>query len=89
MNKPPKLVTFIGWLFITVGIIGFAYHVSDCSLDSELGWMVYQVILSAFHSPVEFAIHLLLTLGIAYVLLRPDASQYSRNVQPHTEHPTG
>src|SRR5947209_15990018 len=37
-----------------------------------LAWMVFHVILSAFHALPEFAIHFLLCAVIAWFLFRPD-----------------
>ena len=116
MNTRPKSVTIIGWVFIAVGIIGFAYHTTERLLDAELAWvlfvrilaivggvfilrganwarwlvlcwMAYHVALSAFHSLDEFVMHLLLLLGIAYVLLRAKASNFFCNVKSHSEQP--
>ena len=42
-------------------------------------WMAYHVVLSAFHSPVELAMHGLLLAVIAYVLFRARASDYFRS----------
>jgi len=39
-------------------------------------WIVSHVILSAFHTPFELAIHSLLLLVVAYFLFRPKASAY-------------
>jgi hypothetical protein len=41
-----------------------------------LGWMAFHVVLSAFHTPVELAVHGLLLGVIAYLLLRPQMSVY-------------
>lgn len=41
-----------------------------------LAWMAYHVVLSAFHSGSEAAMHLVLLAVIAFVLLRPQASAY-------------
>ena len=41
-------------------------------------WLAYHVILSAFHSLSELAMHSLLLCVIAYFLLRPKASAYFR-----------
>lgn len=43
-----------------------------------LAWMAFHVVLSAFHSVPELAIHCLFLAVIAWLLLRPDASQYFR-----------
>ena len=43
-----------------------------------LVWMVYHVILSAFHSLSELAMHGLLLGVVAYFLFRPQASAYFR-----------
>ena len=41
-----------------------------------IGWIAFHVVLSAFHSMPEMAVHGLLCAVIAYLLLRPEANQY-------------
>lgn len=43
-----------------------------------LAWMLFHVILSAFHSLRELAMHALLLVVIAYLLFRPKPSAYFR-----------
>lgn len=43
-----------------------------------LAWISFHVILSAFHSRFELAVHALLCAALAYFLLRPLAAQYFR-----------
>jgi len=43
-----------------------------------LAWLTYHVILSAFHSLSELAMHTLLLLVVAYFVLRPQAARYFR-----------
>ena len=43
-----------------------------------LVWLAYHVILSAFHSLSELAMHSLLLCVVAYFLFRPQASAYFR-----------
>jgi hypothetical protein len=51
-----------------------------------LTWLAFHVVLSAFHSLSEFLAHLVLLLVIAYVLLRPPASQYFRSSSLQQSH---
>ena len=44
-----------------------------------LAWMASHVIVSAFHTLPEFAIHCLFCAVIAWLLFRPDAARYFRN----------
>jgi hypothetical protein len=44
-----------------------------------LAWIVFHVILSAFHSPGEFAIHGLFCAVIVWILFRPQAARYFRS----------
>ncbi len=44
-----------------------------------LAWMVFHVVLSAFHSSREFAVHSLFCAVIAWILLRSPATQYFRS----------
>lgn len=41
-----------------------------------LAWMVFHVVLSAFHSVREFSIHFLICAVIAWFLFRPPAARY-------------
>jgi hypothetical protein len=43
-----------------------------------LAWIAYHVVLSAFHTLPELAIHILFCAILAYFLLRPTASRYFR-----------
>jgi len=107
MNRRPRSITVISWLFIAAGGVGFLYHLSELSgrVDFEAiavvllrvaaivggvfllrgadwarwllaGWMAYHLVLSAFHSATQFAVHVLLFGAIAYFLLRPRATAY-------------
>ena len=44
-----------------------------------LAWIVFHVILSAFHSFRELAIHALFCAVIAWILFRPQAARYFRS----------
>ena len=46
-----------------------------------IAWMVYHVALSAFHTPPGVVMHAVLLATIAYVLCRPQASQYFRGMK--------
>ena len=46
-----------------------------------LAWMAVHVILSAFNSLKEVAVHAVLFVVIAWLLFRPDAVQYFRSAQ--------
>jgi hypothetical protein len=50
-----------------------------------IAWMVYHVVLSAFHSASETVAHVVLLAAIAYVLLRRDASAYFASASGHHE----
>lgn len=43
-----------------------------------LAWIAYHVVLSAFHSTFELAVHAAFFVVIAYVLFRPGVSAYFR-----------
>jgi uncharacterized membrane protein len=47
-----------------------------------LAWIIFHVVLSAFHAPLELTIHSLLCLVIAYCLFRPPANDYFRRPSP-------
>jgi hypothetical protein len=46
-----------------------------------LAWMAFHVVLSIFHSRSELAIHSLLFAALAYLLFRPEATQYFRGAR--------
>jgi hypothetical protein len=46
-----------------------------------LAWIVFHVVLSAFHSSREFAIHGLFCAVIAWILFRSQAAHYFRNAR--------
>ena len=50
-------------------------------------WIAYHVILSAFHSPFEAAVHGLLFVIVAYFLFRPQASAYFRRRRAEPQNP--
>ncbi len=112
INRRPRSITIISWLFIAAGSIGFLYHISDFSTrspsDYELlavllirllavvagawmlrganwarwvlvVWMAYHVVLSAFHSATELALHSLLFGTLACFLFLPKSSAYFRH----------
>jgi len=111
MNKRPRSISVISWLFVAAGAIGLAYHATEFKVDRPfqydvvwvclvrllailcgvfmlrgsnwarwllLVWIAYHVILSAFHSLSELAMHTLLLGVVAYFLFRPRASAYFR-----------
>jgi uncharacterized membrane protein len=44
-------------------------------------WIAYHVVLSAFHTLSELAIHTLLLVVSAYILFRPRATEYFRGTR--------
>jgi len=46
-----------------------------------LAWIAFHVVLSAFHSVSEFAVHCLFFAVIAWFLLRPEAARYFRGLR--------
>jgi len=43
-----------------------------------VAWIGFHVVVSAFHSSMEFAVHSMLFVVFAYFLLRPQATEYFR-----------
>jgi len=43
-----------------------------------LAWMLFHVVISAFHPGKDLAFHIIIFAGIAWLLLRPDSSRYFR-----------
>ncbi len=107
-NKRPLAVTIIGWVYIAVGAIGFAYHAPEFGqqpFQSEivwvellrllaivagvyilrgrnwarwvtLAWMAIHVIVSAFHSLMQFAFHAVFFAILTYFLTRAATNRY-------------
>jgi hypothetical protein len=46
-----------------------------------LAWIAFHVVVSAFHSLREFAIHLMFCAVIAYLLFRPPSARYFRHAK--------
>ena len=70
------LVCIVRLLAILSGV--FLLRGSNWARWLLLVWLAYHVILSAFHSLFELAMHSLLLSVIAYFLFRPEASAYFR-----------
>ena len=69
-------VLLVRLLAIVAGV--FILRGADWARWLALAWLGFHVILSAFNSFPETLMHLALLAGIAYVLLRPEASAYFR-----------
>jgi hypothetical protein len=67
-------VCIVRFLAIVSGL--FMLRGSNWARWLLLVWIVYHVILSAFHSLSELAMHSLLLVVVAYFLFRPKASAY-------------
>ena len=65
-----RLLAILSGVFILRG--------SNWARWALLVWLAYHVILSAFHSLSEMAMHSLLLGVVAYFLFRPQASAYFR-----------
>src|SRR5262245_42081782 len=64
-------------LFAVVGGV-FALRGANWARWLLLVWTAYHVVISALHAASELAMHALILVGVSYVLLRPDASEYFR-----------
>jgi len=112
MNRRPLSVTIIGYVYIVIGAVGFAYHFTEFKAPFQydfvwvelvrliaivcgvymlrghnwarwlaLVWIAFHVVLSAFHTLPELAIHSLFCATLAYFLFRPTATSYFRAVR--------
>lgn len=68
------LVLLIRLLALVAGI--FILRGANWARWVAILWLAYHVVLSAFHSWSEAAVHALLLAVIGYVLLRRDAAEY-------------
>ena len=74
------LVLLIRFLAIVGGV--FVLRGANWARWLLVIWIGYHVILSASHSVSELVIHCAILGGVAYVLFRPQSSQYFRTVKP-------
>ena len=74
-----RLLAVIGGVFMLRG--------ADWARWLVLAWIAYHVVLSAFHSWSDTAVHAALLAGVAYLLLRPDARAYFRGANRRPEQP--
>jgi hypothetical protein len=68
-----RLLAVIGGAFMLRG--------ADWARWLVLAWIAYHVVLSAFHSWSETAVHAALLAGVAFLLLRPEAGAYFRGAK--------
>ena len=75
------------WIFLlgVLAIVGGAFMLrgSNWARWLTLTWIAIHVIISAFHSLKEVAVHILLLAIFAYFLLRPEAARYFRHETPN------
>lgn len=69
-------VELVELIAVTCGAFMLRRH--DWARWLALAWIVFHVILSAFHNWREFAMHALICIVITWVLLRPAAARYFR-----------
>jgi hypothetical protein len=68
------LVCFVRLLAILFGVFALRGH--DWARWGLAGWLLYHVILSAFHTPFELVVHGVLLVVVVYILFRPRASAF-------------
>jgi len=72
-------VCLVRFLAILCGV--FILRGSNWARWLLLVWIAFHVVLSAFHSLIELAVHSLLLAVIGYFLFRPQASAYFRGAR--------
>lgn len=82
LRAPGPFDSEVIWVLLVrlAAIVGGAFVLRGARWASWLlvAWMAYHVVLSALHSWSEAAVHAVLLVGVAYLLLRPEASAYFR-----------
>lgn len=73
------LVELVELIAIACG--AFMLRGRDWARWLALAWIVFHVVLSAFRTFREFALHGLFCAVIAWILLRPQATRYFRGVR--------
>lgn len=69
-------ISLVSLIALVCGI--FILRASDLARWGALAWIAFHVVLSAFHSWVQFAVHSLFCAAIAYLLFRPSSTLYFR-----------
>jgi hypothetical protein len=87
-NQRPISVTCVALLFIAVGAVTlillalaagvFMLRRKNWARWLALAWMAFHIALSALPPYRGLVVHILIFVGIAYLLLRPDAAEYFR-----------
>jgi hypothetical protein len=70
------LVELVSLIALVCGI--FMLRGQNWARWLAIAWISFHVVLSAFHSPSELAIHSLFCAILAYFLFRPTAARYFR-----------
>jgi hypothetical protein len=81
--KPqPSFDSSIVWISLVslIAIVSGAFilRAANWARWLAMAWIVFHVVLSAFHSRSEMLVHSLLCVAIAYFLFNPRANQYFR-----------
>jgi hypothetical protein len=63
-----RIIAVVGGVFLLIG--------HNWARWLMLAWLVFHVVVSAFHSLSEFMPHVVLLMVVGYVLLGPPASKY-------------
>jgi hypothetical protein len=73
------LVELIEILAVVCGV--FMFRSNKWACWAALAWIAFHVVLSAFHTFREFAVHCLVCAVIAWLLFRPEAARYFRDAR--------
>ena len=68
------LACFVRLLAIVGGVFALRGH--NWARWLMLAWIVYHVVLSAFHAPIELAMHTVIAVVVGYALFRRPANVY-------------
>jgi hypothetical protein len=72
-------IEFVRILAIVAGVFMLRGH--NWARWLALAWIAFHVVVSAFHTLSEFALHCLFCAAIAWFLFRPAANRYFRYAQ--------
>jgi hypothetical protein len=53
MNRRPRSITVISWIFVAVGVVALAYHASEFNVQRPLD---YDLVLREFKDQVQRAL---------------------------------
>jgi hypothetical protein len=77
IGDPNVIVVFVLRALAILGGV-FAFRGANWARWLLTGWIVYHVYLSMFHDTIEFALHVIIAIGVAFAFFNTKANVYFR-----------